>query len=387
MMADQPHLRVVADANAKTSEENQVKQQETVAEAPSSSSAPAAAVAAPGGNKVRRRRSLTRPVLFALLPVALVVGGYYYVNGGQVMSTDNAYIQADMVGVTTDVSGIVDQINVHENEAVKAGDVLFAIDPEPYRIALAQADAALATARVNVEQLKVAYGTAEAQLKAAQSTLEIRQAAFDRKNALVEGGNASDATLDDVKLALETARNAVTGAQQQLASARAALTGNPDIAIDEHPAVRAALAARDTAARNLDKTEVRAPADGIVSQVASLNAGQFIATGTTIASLIETNETWIEANFKETQLGALHEGMPVEIKIDAFPGVQFEGELQSIAAATGAEFALVPAQNATGNWVKVTQRIPVRIAVRPVEGKTLRAGMSAVVAVDTKAAS
>ena len=151
--------------------------------------------------------------------------------------------------------------------------------------------------------------------------------------------------------------------------------------------MRAALAARDTAARNLDKTEVRAPADGIVSQVASLNAGQFIATGTTIASLIETNETWFEANFKETQLGALHEGMPVEIKIDAFPGVQFEGELQSIAAATGAEFALVPAQNATGNWVKVTQRIPVRIAVHPIEGKTLRAGMSAVVAVDTKAAS
>jgi membrane fusion protein (multidrug efflux system) len=335
-----------------------------------------------------KKRNTRRILIMAAVPVVIAaVGGYFWLTGGRYQETDNAYVEQAKVSLSADVAGRILSVAVHENQPVQAGDVLFTLDPEPYRIALAQADAALATARVNVEQLKVAYGTAEAQLKAAQSTLAIRQAAFDRKNALVEGGNASDATLDDVKLALETARNAVTGAEQQVASAKAALTGNPTITIDEHPAVRAARAARDTAARNLDKTTVKAPADGVVSQVASLNAGQFIATGTTIASLIETNETWIEANFKETQLGALHEGMPVEIKIDAFPGVAFEGELQSIAAATGSEFALVPAQNATGNWVKVTQRIPVRIAVHPVDGKTLRAGMSAVVAVDTKAAS
>lgn len=334
-----------------------------------------------------KKRNTRRYVIMGAVPVILAaVGGYFYFTGGRYQETDNAYVEQAKVSLSSDVAGRIVSVSVHENQTVAAGDVLFAIDPEPYRIALAQADAALATARVNVEQLKVAYGTASAQLKAAQSTLAIRQAAFDRKNALVENGTAADATLDDVKLALETAHNAVTAAEQQVASATAALTGNPEIATDEHPAVRAALAARDTAARNLDKTTVVAPADGIVSQVASLNAGQFIATGTTIASLIETGTTWIQANFKETQLASLHEGMPVEIKIDAYPGVAFEGELQSIAAATGAEFALVPAQNATGNWVKVTQRIPVRIAVTPVEGKTLRAGMSAVVAVDTKAA-
>ena len=354
-----------------------------IIEMPLSDKVAPAAEAAPAPMK----RNTRRIVLMAAVPVLLAaVGGYFYFTGGRYQETDNAYVEQAKVALSADVAGRIAAVSVHENQAVKAGDVLFSIDPEPYRIALAQADAALATARVNVEQLKVAYGTASAQLSAAQSTLAIRQAAFDRKNALVENGTAADATLDDVKLALETAKNAVTSAEQQLASASAALTGNPEIATDDHPAVRTALAARDTAQRNLDKTTVTAPADGIVSQVASLNPGQFIATGTTIASLIETGDTWIEANFKETQLAALHEGMPVEIKIDAYPGVAFEGELESIAAATGSEFALVPAQNATGNWVKVTQRVPVRIAVTPVDGKILRAGMSAVVAVDTKVA-
>ncbi len=334
-----------------------------------------------------KKRNGRRIVIIAAVPVILAAaGGYFWLTGGRYQETDNAYVEQAKVAISADVAGRISSVAVHENQAVKAGDVLFSIDPEPYEIALAQADAALATARVNVEQLKVAYGTAKAQLGAAQETLAIRQGAYDRKAALVESGTASDATLDDVKLALENAQNAVVAAEQQLASATAALTGNPDIATDDHPAVRAALAAHDTAQRNLDKTTVVAPADGIVSQVASLNAGQFIATGTTIASLIETGDTWIEANFKETQLAGLHAGMPVEIKIDAYPGVAFQGELQSIAAATGSEFALVPAQNATGNWVKVTQRVPVRIAVTPVAGKTLRSGMSAVVAVDTKAA-
>jgi membrane fusion protein (multidrug efflux system) len=346
----------------------------------------AAAPAEPAA-PVKKKRNTRRLVLMASVPVILVaIGGYFYLTGGRYQDTDNAYVQQAKVSLSADVAGRIESVSVSDNQLVKAGDVLFAIDPAPYQIALAQADAALATARVNVEQLKVAYGTAEAQLSAAQSTLLLRQAAFDRKNALVQGGNASDATLDDVKLALETAQNAVTAARQQVASATAALTGDPAIVTDDHPAVRAALAARDAAARNLAKTTVLAPADGIVSQVASLNVGQFIATGTTIASLIETGNTWVEANFKETQLASIAEGMPVEIKLDAFPGTVFEGHLESISAATGAEFALIPAQNATGNWVKVTQRVPARVSITPIDGKVLRAGMSAVVAVDTKPA-
>jgi membrane fusion protein (multidrug efflux system) len=349
--------------------------------------APQAEAAAPAAAP-KKKRNTRRNLLLVSVPVLLVaVGGYFYLTGGRYQDTDNAYVQQAKVALSADVAGRIQSVAVHDNQLVKAGDVLFTIDPQPYTIALAQADAALATARVNVEQLKVAYGTAQAQLNAAQSTLLLRQAAFDRKNALVQGGNASDATLDDVKLALEASQNAVIGAQQQVASASAALTGNPAIVTDTHPAVRAALAARDVAARNLDKTTVVAPADGVVSQVSSLNVGQFIATGTTIASLIETGDTWIEANFKETQLASITIGMPVEVSVDAYPGVKFEGHLESISAATGAEFALIPAQNATGNWVKVTQRVPVRIDVTPIDGKLLRAGMSAVVAVDTRPAS
>ncbi|MEQ1901246.1 MAG: HlyD family secretion protein [Devosia sp.] len=314
------------------------------------------------------------------------VGGYFWLSGGRYVDTDNAYVQQAKVALSADVAGRVAEVDVIDNQVVKAGDVLFTLDPEPYRIALSQAEAALAAARVNVEQLRVAYGTANAQLTAAQSTLAIRQDAFDRKQALVTQGSASDAALDDVKLALQAAQTQVNLAEQQLASATAALSGDPQIVTDDHPAVRAALAARDAAARNLEKTTVLAPADGVVSQVASLNVGQFIATGTTIASLIETGNTWIEANFKETQLATLTPGLPVDVTIDAYPGVRFTGHLVSIGAATGAQFALIPAQNATGNWVKVTQRIPVRISVDDAEGKVLRAGMSAVVAVDTKPA-
>lgn len=339
------------------------------------------------GKPAPRQRRLGRLALMAAVPVVLAgVGAWFWLTGGRYEDTDNAYVQQAKVAISADVAGRIASVAVHENQVVAMGDVLFAIDPEPYRIALEQAEAALAAARVNVAQLKVAYDGAETQLAAAQQMLVIRQAAYDRKASLVQSGAASDATLDDVKLALETAQNAVASARQQIASAAAALAGDPGIAIDAHPAVRAALASRDAAARNLDKTTVRAPADGVVSQVASLTPGQFVSTGATIASLVETGQAWIEANFKETQLAGLATGLPVEVKVDAYPGVVFEGRLDSISAATGSEFALIPAQNATGNWVKVTQRIPVRIAVTPLDGKVLRAGMSAVVSVDTKPA-
>jgi membrane fusion protein (multidrug efflux system) len=343
------------------------------------------AIAAPAAAAAPKKKRSGRLALMVSVPVLLLaVGGYFYLSGGRYVETDNAYIQQPKVSISADVAGRVVSVSVHDNETVTAGQVLFALDPAPYRIVLDQAQAALATARVNVEQLRVAYGTANAQLSAAKETLAIRQAEFDRKQELTTKGIAANSTLDDVKLALQNAQTQVLLAEQQVASAAAALAGNPTIATDEHPAVRAALAAEANAQRNLEKATVTAPAAGIVSQVASLNVGQFIATGTTIASLIETDSTWIEANFKETQLATLVPGMPVEVKLDAYPGVTFEGTLESIGAATGAQFALIPAQNATGNWVKVTQRVPVRIDVTETGNKVLRAGMSAVVAVDTK---
>jgi len=351
----------------------------------------AAGVAAAPGEAVatpRKKRSGRQLALLLSVPVVLAAGGaYFFLTGGRYVETDNAYVHQPKVAVSADVAGRVVSVSVHANETARAGRVLSALDPDLSRMALDRGGAARASAGVNVEQRGVAYGTANAQLQAAKAALTIRQSEFDRKDALKAEGLAADATLDDVRLALQAAQTQVALSDQQVAGAVAALAGNPDMAADQHPAVRAALAARDNAARNLAKATVVAPADGIISQVASLNVGQFVAMGTTIASLIETTDTWVEANFKETQLAALAAGMPVEVTVDAYPGVKFEGHLDSIGAATGSEFALIPAQNATGNWVKVTQRVPVRVEVTPVEGKVLRAGMSAVVSVDTKPAA
>ncbi len=340
--------------------------------------APAPEAAAP------KKRGGRRLILMVAVPLVLVVaGGWFWLNGGRYEDTDNAYVQQAKVSLSADIAGRISAVNVGENQVVKAGDVLFTIDPQPYQIALDQANAALASARVNVEQLKVAYGTAQVALKSAQSTLDIRQAAFDRKDALVKQGVNSDSTLDDVKLALQQAQAAVDQANQQLAASTAALGGDPNIGTDAHPAVLAAQAQVEQAQRNLGKTSVAAPADGIVANVSSLNVGQFIATGTTIATLVETSGSWIEANFKETQLGDMKVGQPATVTVDAFPG-KLDCKVASLGAATGAEFSLIPAQNATGNWVKVVQRIPVRVeCATSDEFANLKTGMSATVSVDT----
>jgi membrane fusion protein (multidrug efflux system) len=341
---------------------------------------PAAEIEAPKKPKGKARRN----VLLVSVPLVLaIVGGYFWLTGGRFVDTDNAYIQQVKVAISADISGRVIDVSVHENQEVAAGDVLFRIDPVPYEIALDQANAALASARVNVDQLRVAYSTAEAKLKSAQDTLDLRQKELDRNNALVSQGLAPVASLDSIKISYQSAESAVSLANREVASTVAALAGNPDIATEDHPAVRTALAAKQSAERDLAKTTVVAPSSGVVSQVANLNVGQFVAPGTTIASLVETGDTWIQANFKETQLTTLVSGQPAEVSIDAFPGVKIHGHVESIGAATGSEFALIPAQNATGNWVKVTQRIPVRIKVDGEKPALLRSGMSATVSVDT----
>jgi membrane fusion protein (multidrug efflux system) len=356
---------------------------QTTAEAPAPQSPPPPQAAAPEAAPKKKGGS-RRLMLMVAVPLVLAIGGgYFWLTGGRYEDTDNAYVQQAKVSLSADIAGRITAVNVAENQRVTAGTVLFTIDPQPYQIALDQANAALASARVNVEQLKVAYGTAQVQLNAAQQTLVIRQAAFDRKQSLVESGVNSDSTLDDVKLALQQAQAAVDQAKQQVAASTAALAGNPDIAIDQHPAVLAALAQVESAERNLGKTSVKAPADGIVANVSSLNAGQFVAAGTTIATLVEAKGTWIEANYKETQLADLKVGQPAEVKVDAYGG-KLECSVASIGAATGSEFSLIPAQNATGNWVKVVQRLPVRIECPPSEQVAmLKTGMSANVTVDT----
>ena len=337
----------------------------------------------PSAPEAKKRRP-GRFVLMLAVPLLVAgAGGYFYLNGGRFEETDNAYVQQAKVAVSSDIAGRIVSVNISENQMVHAGDVLFSIDPAPYKIALDQANAALGSARVNVEQLKVSYRTAQTALTAATNTLAIQQSNYDRQNSLVSQGVSSASALDQPKLSLQSAQNAVASADQQVASAAAALAGNPEIATDQHPAVLAALSQVQLAERNLSKTDIVAPADGVISQIASLNVGQFLAMGTTIASLVEAGGSWVEANFKETQLAAIRIGMPAEVAVDASPGAPLEGTVTSIGAATGSEFSLIPAQNATGNWVKVVQRIPVRIDFDAKSEVQLRSGMSALVSVDT----
>ncbi len=333
----------------------------------------------------KRKRKLGRALLMAILPVALIAGGgYVWVTGGRYQETENANLRQAKVSIASEVTGRIVEVDVADNALVKSGDVLFVVDPEPYRIALSEADAALAAARLQVEQLRAAYSQAVSQERVASGELDYAKAQFDRSTDLANKGISAKATLDAALRDVDKARQEHAVALQGIASARAAIGGDPDIATDKHPAVLSALATRDKAAYALSQTTVRAPADGMVSQASSFKLGQFVAPGTPLFSLVETSDSWVEANFKETQLTHMKPGQKAEIVLDTYPGHAFEATVEAIGAGTGAEFSLLPAQNATGNWVKVTQRIPVRLKLDAAGADlALRTGMSASVSVDT----
>lgn len=342
---------------------------------------PRLAHAAPKKKKGRAGRL----VLMLALPLLLAAGGsYVWVTGGRYEETENANLKQARVSIAADASGRITEVDVADNQAVKQGDVLFKIDPQPYKIALAQADAAVANARLSVEQLRAAYSQAMAQEKSAASEVDYAQSQFDRAADLAKKGINTTSSLDQARNDLDKARQQLAVAQQGIESAKAALGGDPAIETDKHPAVLAALAARDKAAYDLDQTTVRAPADGIVYQAASFKVGQYVNSGTALFALVETGDTWIDANFKETQLTHMKPGQKAEVVLDTYPNRKFPATVEAIGAGTGAEFSLLPAQNATGNWVKVTQRIPVRLKLDDANGKlALRTGMSADVSVDT----
>ena len=331
----------------------------------------------------KKRGGLRLGLLISVPLLLAAAGGYYWLNGGRYEDTDNAYVTQPIVSVSADISGRITEVDVKENQLVKAGDVLFRIDPAPLQIALDQANASLASARLNIAQLRVNYTTAEAKLAAAQQALVIQQRTQGRNTDLASKGIATAASADGALLALQQAQSTVDLDQQGVSGALAALGGDPNVKTDDTPSVKTALAAVDAATRNLGKTTVVAPTAGIVSAIASLNVGQFVATGSTVASLVSSGDTWVEANFKETQLGALKDGQPADVAVDAYPGATLHGTIDGIGAATGSQFSLIPAQNATGNWVKVVQRVPVRIKVTANPDMPLRTGMSATVTVDT----
>ncbi|TIR85001.1 MAG: HlyD family secretion protein, partial [Mesorhizobium sp.] len=324
----------------------------------------------------RKKRRTGRFLLMVALPLALLAGGaYVWVTGGRYQETENANLQQARISIASDTAGRIVQVGIADNQTVKAGDLLFVIDPEPYKIALAQADAAVAAARLNVEQLRAAYSQAMAQQKSAKSEVDYAQSQYDRAADLAEKGINAKSSLDEARNDLDKAKQQLAVAEQGIISAKAALGGNPDIETDKHPSVMSALAARDKAAYNLSQTTVKAPSDGIVYQASSFKVGQYVSVGTPLFALVETDDTWIDANFKETQLTNMKPGQKAEIVVDTYPGRTFEATVKAIGAGTGAEFSLLPAQNATGNWVKVTQRIPVRLELTDPDAKmALRTG-------------
>jgi len=330
------------------------------------------------------RRSLRRPLLFALLPVVLVVGGYFYVTGGAVMSTDNAYVQADMVGLSTDVAGIVTQVLVHDNQKVAKGDILFKLDPLQFQLALDRAEAQVGNTRNDLVALQASYRNMQAQVGQAQKDVDFNTVNFQRQEQLIANNFTPRATFDTARNTLQGSQQKLASLQQQLAGLAANLNGDPDAAIEDHPKYKDAVAARDEAARQLAHTIVRAPFAGIVTNVPSLQPGQYLAAAATAFNIVSTDHVWVQASPKETELTYVKPGQEVTVDVDTYPGERWAGTVDSISPASASSFSLLPAENTSGNWVKVVQRIPMRVRVNNAPGKPpLRVGMSVEVNVDT----
>lgn len=348
----------------------------------SPSSHPKAEQVDPGANS--NRRSLLRPTLFALLPIALVVGGYLYVTGGAVMETDNAYVQADTVGVSTDVSGMVQQVLVKDNQKVSKGDVLFKLDPKPFRLALERADAQVGNTRNDLLAMQASYRNMQAQVAQAKADVDFNMTNFKRQEQLLTNNFTPRATYDAAKNSLQSAQQKLASLQQQLEGLAANLNGDPNAPIEDHPRYKDALAARDEAARQLDHTTVHAPFDGIVTNVPTLQPGQYLAASTVGFNLVSSDHVWVQANPKETELTYVKPGQKATIEVDTYPGVEWSGTVDSISPASSSSFSLLPSENSSGNWVKVVQRIPLRVRVQKEPNKPpLRVGMSVELNVDT----
>ncbi len=318
------------------------------------------------------------PLMLAVPLLLLLVGGWLWLSGGKTVSTDNALVGAHVVAVAPEVTGQITEVAVVENQRVKAGDLLYRIDPAPYRIAFMQADAALGSARLQVNQLASEYQSRSADIGAMASDVELAAENFRRQSDLLARGFTTKASYDSARAALASARAKRAVAAADAASAQAVLAPTTG---GGHPQVEAALATRAKAELDLKRTEVRAPIDGIVAQSEKLNPGSLAMAMLTNISVVGDNEYWIEANFKETQLAKIRIGQPAEVEIDAIPGRRFRAHVSGIGAGTGAQFSLLPAQNATGNWVKVTQRVPVRLKLDQKPDVPIVSGWSAHVTV------
>lgn len=334
--------------------------------------------------KKRPRLSGALKLLVMLSVPAMLIGGigWYYVANDHYVSTDNAYVQQDKVSVSSEVGGRIVEVGVKENQSVRAGDLLFRIDPEPFRIAMAQADASIAAAQVKVVGMSTELKTTGVEIDSAREDVRFYEEEYRRQSELMRRGFTTRARLDAASHALSDARSRLATADADALKARAALATAP-IAPGVNPAVLAGQVQKRKAAYDLTKTEVRAPVDGIVSQADRLLVGQMMTQSLPVLSIVVSDRSWVEANFKETDLANMRVGQPAKLTFDAYPDLKLTGKVASIGAGTGSEFSVLPAQNANGNWVKVTQRVPVRIMIDGKPPRPLIAGLSVHVRINT----
>ena len=328
-------------------------------------------------------RKWLRLLLLLSVPLLLIAGGIaYYLANDHFVSTDNAYLQLDKVTVSAEIGGRIIDVGVRENQHVGAGDLLFRIDPDPFKIAVAQAEAAIAAAQVKVVTLQTDLGNSGVDIESAREDVAFFSEEYKRQSALMERGFTTKARLQAAEHALSEARSKLAGAQADARSAQAALASGA-AAPGINPGVMAGKVQRDRALLDLSKTEIRAPASGTVSQADRLHIGQMMVQGLPALTIVTDGRGWVEANFKETDLAKMKIGQTAEIRFDAYPELKLKGRVASIGAGTGSEFSVLPAQNASGNWVKVTQRVTVRIEIIGKTKRQMIAGLSAHVRVDT----
>ncbi len=324
-----------------------------------------------------------RILLMILGPiVALSFGGYIYATGGKYVRTEDAYIKADKVAVGVQVSGPIANVSVRENQHVSKGDVLFQIEAGSYMIALARTDAALQQVRTDIAELKAAYQEKRAGVELAKVNLDYAEREFQRQSALAKKSIVSEARYEAAQHKRAVAREEMAVLRRDLARILVTLGGGVNVRAEQLPRYQVAKARRDRARLDIERTVVRAPFAGVASK--KPQTGQYVEPGDQVMSVVADAGMWIVANLKETQLTHVRVGQPVQIEVDTYPSRAWSGMVESISQATGAEFSILPAQNATGNWVKVVQRVPVRIRVNVRPGDPpLRAGMSTEVAIET----
>lgn len=329
-----------------------------------------------------RKRWLRRSLLTAIPAIAMVGVVLYLIFGGRYISTENAYVRTPLINLSPDVSGRISAVLVRENQAVHRGDALLQIDPAPYRITVRRAQARVRQAQNQIKTLEASYATRQQDLDLARENVRYAGQEYARQQALAKRNLTAQSELDKYRHQLVTAQRQQASIEHDLARIAVSLDGKPGLPLDEHPDVQAAQASLASAKLDLARTNIRAPFDGIASKLP--DPGSYARSGAPVMSLVGTGDVWVEANFKETALTRMHPGQSVTIAIDTYPDHDLHGTVVSLARASGSQFSVLPAQNASGNWVKVVQRIPVRIRVdSPLDNVTLRAGMSASVEVDT----